>query len=268
MLMLADDELRSYLLPMILKSQEAYYDYDDLRTINSTGIYDMSTRAVASKLVNAALIDSDNRQNLSWITEERLIKTDNTSIGVPGIYFKRNQVYLIPPTEHGFPQIKFTISLRPGKFVLTTAAAQITAIAGNTLTFATSTIPSTFTSSVTYDLIQANPHFDPLGIDLAASSVTSTTVVLTATPSSRLAVGDWLCLAGESPIVQVPVELQPLLAQKVANTMNRAQGDLENLAAGEKELGRMEKAVTSLYTPRIQKEGKKLVLNSNILRRF
>lgn len=266
-LSLADDEIRTYILPMLSSKLEYYYAYDDERAVNASGIYDVHTRAVGGSLINVALLDSTNRVDVAWVTEDRLIRTDNTNEGILGCYLKRNQLVLLPPDAHGFSTLRMTILLRPGQLVETTTAAQITGISSNTLSFASGTIPASFTTSVTYDLIQAGPHFDHLGIDLTASSVTSTTVVLSSTPSSRLAVGDWISLAGTSPVVQVPVEAWPLLCQKTANTLMRAQGDNEGLAAGEKELKRMEEMTSSLFTPRIKKEGKKLVIRNRILRR-
>lgn len=265
---IADAELRSYMLPLVMKSQEAYYQYDVDTTLNATGIYDIPTRAVGGKVVNCALLDGDSRLDLAWITEEGLQRYDQTNRGRPGVYIKRNQVILVPATGTQYTTIRITIIIRPGQFVETSAAAQITAIdtGTNTLTFASGTIPAAFVTSATFDLIQAKPHFDHLAIDQTAATITGTTMIFSSLPS-RLAVGDWVSLAGESPIVQVPVELQPLLEQCAANTILRAQGDLEKTAAGEKKLSMMEKDTTNLYTPRIENEGKKLVNRTRILRR-
>ncbi len=268
LLNIGDDGIRSYILPLIMKAREFYYAYDDDRDVNATGVYDLHSRAVAGKLINACLLSGTSRLDLAWVTEEELSVTDTPVSGRPGMYLKRNQLITVP-IALGFDTLRMTIPIRPGKLVPTTEAAQITAIntATKTLTFATGTIPSTFTTSVLFDIIQDKPHFDHLSIDQVVTSVTTTTMVFSSTLSSRLVVGDWVSLAGESPVVQVPVELQPLLVQNTANTCLRSQNDLEALAAGEKELARMEKDTVSLYNPRIETEGKKIIMRSGILRR-
>lgn len=252
-----------------MKSQEFYYAYDVDTSINATGLYNIPTRAVGGKIVNAALISGNERYDLSWITEEGLYRTDHTVSGKPGIYIKRNEVILVPATQTGYDSIRLTITIRPGQFVETSACAQITAIntGTNTVTFASGTIPSTFVTSQTFDIIQNKPHFDHLAIDQTASSITTTTMVFSSLPS-RLVVGDWVSLAEQSCVIQCPVEIQPLLEQDTANTILRAQGDLEKAAVGEKELKKMVENTTNLYTPRIEQEGKKLVNRSRLTRRL
>ena len=267
---LGDAEIRSYIVPIIISAQEYFYAHDTDITINSTGVYDVPKRSVGGKLINAALIDGNQRHDLDWITEEELIRTDETESGTPGILFKKNKIHLIPAERHNFSTIRLTYPIRPGELVETSAAAKITAIdtGTKTLSFSSGTIPSTFTTSKTYDLIQATPHFDHLAIDQSVTTITSTTMVFSTSLPTDLVIGDWVALATESPIVQVPLELHPLLEHKVATTLVRAQGDLEHTRAMEKELSLLEKRASNIYTPRIEKEGKKIVLRNRLLRRL
>lgn len=262
-------ELGSSILPMIMKSQEAFYEFDVDTAINASGIYNIPTRAVGGKLVNMSLIDGDNRHDLDWITEEGLGRLDDTGGNGSGAYIKRNQLYLVPKDGGGFTTLRQTIIIRPGRFVQTTAAAQITGIntGTNTLTFASGTIPATFTTAETFDFIQAKPHFDHVEIDKTASSVTTTTMVFSSL-DSRLAVGDWVALAGESPIIQVPVELQDMLELETAKMILLSQGDMQKLEKIKDELKEKKRDNTNLYTPRIEKEGKKIVPKHRMLRRL
>ncbi len=118
-----------------------------------------------------------------------------------------------------------------------------------------------------YELVQADPHFDTLGFDLVVTSVTATTVVFSATLPTRLAVGDWVGLSGQSPVIQCPLELHPYLAQEAANYCLRGQVDNEAYKAGLEEADRLRKDLETLFTPRIQKEGRKIVNRTRILRR-
>lgn len=268
-LSLGDAEMRSYIMPLFLRAREYYLAYDYEASVTSDGFYQVPTRAVGAKLVNAALLNGTSKLDLTWITEDELSRLDQTVRGVPGIYLKRNTVILVPATSHGFGTIRLTYNIRPGSLVATASAAQITAIntGTNTLTFAAGTIPAAFTTLMTYDIIQAQPHFDALSIDQVASSITTTTMVFSSL-SSRLAAGDWVSLANQSPIVQCPVEIQPLFEQKVATTILRSQGDMESYKAGVEELDRMRKDTQAVYLPRIEKEGKKINLRTRLLRRL
>lgn len=266
-LSLGDDEIRTYINPMLIKSREYYLSYDIDTTVNSTGIYDISSRAVGSNIINAALLDGTSRLDLAWLTEDELQNTDKPPFGIPGGYLKRNQFIIKPATDHGYSTLRLTINLRQGNMVATTSAAQITAINTGTNTLTFTSLPSTFTTAQTYDIIQANPHFDTLNIDLTCSSVTSTTMVMSSL-SSRLAVGDWVSLANYTPIPQIPYDLAPLLEQKVSCSILRTLDDIEGYKLAMEELARMEKAVTPIYTPRFENEGKKITLRNRLLRRI
>jgi hypothetical protein len=89
--------------------------------------------------------------------------------------------------------------------------------------------------------------------------VSGTTLTLsTSDLPSRLAVGDWISLAGETPIPQIPDELRPVLAQATAVGVNEAM-NLPGLDSARKTLDEMLKAVSLLLTPRVTGAQKKVV---------
>jgi hypothetical protein len=262
--------LRSRILPIMSKCRENYYSYDVDTSVNSSGQYNIPSRAMGGKIQNLALINSTERLDLSWLSEEELSDTSESPYGSPGVYVKRNSVYLVPAQDHGYSTFRMSIYLRPCEVVAQSSAAQITAIntGTNTLTFTSGTIPTSWTTSNTFELVQQNPHFDTLGYDLAISSITTTTMVFSATLNTRLAVGDWVGLTGQSPIIQIPLEAQPLLAQLVSNELTRNSTNKAAYKLGVENAKDLEKELMHLLTPRIDKEGKKLVSRNGIFRRI
>lgn len=269
LLSFADVELRSFIVPSVMKAQEYYYAFDVDYPINSTGVYEIPTRAIGGKIANVALVEGDNRRDVNWITEEQLTRYDQTNYGKPGVYIKRNQIYLVPKSAPGAENLRITIIIRPGQLVETQACSQIVGIdtTSNTLTFSFGTIPTSFTTQRKYDIIQSEPHFDHLMIDQSPVEITSTTIKFSSL-SDRIQVGDWVSLANQSCVVQCPVELHGLLEQATANTILRAQGDLEKTKSGEEKLQQMFQTTMNVYQPRIESEGKKVINRSRILRRF
>jgi hypothetical protein len=65
----------------------------------------------------------------------------------------------------------------------------------------------------------------------------------------------------------LPVEVHPLLAQLVANQCLKNSPHTKAHEEGVKEVMRLEKNVIALLSPRIEKEGKKLVNRTGLLRR-
>lgn len=263
---IGDEQILSYILPGLAQKLEQYYAYDVEESVNATGVYEIPSRAVGGALLNVALLDGTSRHDVSWISEDQLDRTDESLTGKPGCYIKRNQLILVPPTSHGYDTLRKTILIRPNSLIQTSSAAQITAINTGTGTLTFASLPSTFTTARSYDFIQQNPHFDHVEIDKSATTITSTTMVF-ASLSSRLAVGDWVAIAGQSPIVQVPVELQVLLRYKAAQSCLMSQGDTEHYKTITKDIELMEKGLTSIFTPRIKQEGKKIINRSPLLRR-
>lgn len=254
------------MLPLILKVREGYYSFDKDYTLNASGQYSIPTRAVGGKVDTVALVDGTRRLDLVRYFENELYDT-SLSPESQGFYIKRSKIITLPKVPNGYPTLRVGYMLRPAKIIATTDAAQITGIDTGTKTVTLSSIPSNFSTSLIYDIVQAEPHFDTLGIDLVATQVTSTTITFSDSLPDDLVVGDWVSIAGTTPVIQVPVELQPLLEQYVANTCLKSQTDLEAYKAGVLDAKTMRDDVLSLITPRAQGEGKKLVNRTGMLRR-
>jgi hypothetical protein len=73
-------------------------------------------------------------------------------------------------------------------------------------------LPTTITTSTPVDFVQNDGPYDILEIDQTITNISGTTLTFAALPDD-LAVGDWICLAGQSPVLIAPRELQPLLVQ-------------------------------------------------------
>jgi hypothetical protein len=77
-------------------------------------------------------------------------------------------------------------------------------------------------TGIPFDIISNKPIFPYHGYDLTG---TVAGAVITMTPPSGTAVGDWVALAGYSPIPQIPYEIHPVLAQRTAARILGILGD-------------------------------------------
>lgn len=273
LLALCTDEMREYLLPLVLKVRENYYQWDDDTALTAAGKYRVHPRAVGGKLDNVFLIDASptptRKSDLVLLTEDELEDYGATPGDRPGIFFKRNHIYLVPPTGLSWSYIRQQFFLRPGRFVETSDCAQITAINTGTKTCTCSSVPTSWTTADQFDFVQAEPHFDTLDISKSAATVTTGTagsIVFSAALPEDLAVGDWICLKNETCIVQAPPEFHPLLAQRVANLCMKTLQS-KGLKDGEEDLKKIESSISGLISPRVNREGKKLVNRTGLLRR-
>jgi len=269
LLTIANDTLRLDLMNLVNSVQEGFYSYDDDTTVDSSNnAYRIPSRAVGAKLENAILLIGTKRSPLTRFSEDEILDSEQSPESKPGFYIKRNHLYLLPKDGAGFTTLRQVIVMRPNQIVKNTEGAEITAIDTGTKVVTCSTVPAGWTTSKTFDIVKADPGFDWLAIDQTASAVTtgaSGTLTFSALPS-ELAVGDWVSLAGESPVIQLPVELQPLLAQETANVAMHSKGDAQAMKLGTEAAKKLRKAAQDLINPRVEKAPKKIRNRSGILR--
>ena len=96
-----------------------------------------------------------------------------------------------------------------------------------------------------------------------ASIVTATkTLTMTAAIPDGTAVGDWVSLAGDSPIPQIPYEVHNILAQRGAIKVLESLGDASGLQAAADVYTDMVDKFKITVTPRADDSPKRLVSSS------
>lgn len=261
---LATEELQTYVMEALLAAGEDYaLDDYDISTTASTSSYALPQRASAS-LIRSVLYNSGNGTYapLQRITPERVASFSSTSAHPEAFVLEDDRIILVPtPSSTGTLRLKHP--RRPGKLVTTSAVATIASIdAGRTVITTSSTIPSSFTTGLLVDVVDEKPGFGTLALESTTTATTSgTTITLTTALSSTVTAGDYVCLAGESPVPQIPVELHPLLAQRTAAVALRALGDSKANQA-DAAVERMRALAVSMLNPRT-KGSPQYIINRN-----
>jgi hypothetical protein len=269
-LALGDHQIRTKLVPLIKSVRESYFSKDKTYTLTSgTATYQIPARAVGGAVKDVVLVDSQgNEFSLGLIQEDEAPEYKQSGTGTPQkFYFKGNDIVLVPTPGTNEGSLKLPYLQRPSRLIATSSARQITAINTGTNTLTVSSVPSTFTTSTPLDFIKADPGFDCLAIDQTPSSTTSTTLVFSSSLPSGLAVGDWIALAGETPVPQLPVEYHEILASLIAERIEKAQGDLDALRISMKENEGLAETSKGLISPRVEGEPKKIIARSSTLSR-
>lgn len=272
---LLDEEIRSKLVPLVTKNIEEYWvrTYDHNLTANQAS-YLIPTRAVAAGLRDVQIVNSANQE--SRVPLERLAPEDlytsftgnhNVAVQKNGFYLQNNSVVVYPTPTSTQNLLRLSYVCRPNQVVDTTACGLISAIDTLTNTITLTSLPSTFSTASPLDFVKANPHFECAAIDQTPTSVVGTALTFASTLPTDLAVGDYVCLAGQSCVVQVPVELQPLLVQYVVVRVLSAQADAAALHDAIAELKKLEDNAMLLIAPRVAGKSKRVV-NSRAINRF
>jgi hypothetical protein len=273
---LADEEIRSKLIPLITKNIEDYYTVPFTTPLIANQFnYPIPTRAVAQGLRDIEIIQDGDR--LSRTPLERLDRSDlyatysgnyRFTIRKNGFYLEGNNVVIYPTPLTTQNQLSLCYTCRPNQIVATTECGQVQSInfSTNQITLV-STPPQTFTTSSPLDFINAMPGFSWAAQDMTPTSIVGNVLTFASALPTSLLNGDWICLSGQSCVVQVPVELQPLLYQYVTVRLLSAQGDAQALHDAIAELTKLEENAQLLTSPRVVGKSKR-VTNTRAMNRW
>lgn len=273
-LALGDEEIRSKLIPLILKHMEEFYVTTQDFTVNANqATYAIPYRAIAMALRDVQFVSSttpDTRVGIERLSPEDLYTgltgNSRTLIRKNGFYLQGNSLILYPTPTQGLDIMRMSYYMRPSSLVPTANCGLITAINSGANQVTVSAVPSAITTLTTVDFVRAVPGFECTAIDQTISNVAAPVLTFAASLPTNLQVGDYVCQSGQSCVVQVPVELQPLLFQYVVVRILAAQGDQTNLKSAMMELESLEKAAGLLLAPRVSGKVKRVVNSRSIAR--
>lgn len=246
----ATEEMQTYVMNVLLSANEDYATATaDVTLVSGTNAYNIPARASNEALRNVLLLDSGNYVPLLRTDPKDVPGT--SSSGTPNSYYFFDNTLVVVPTPSAAGTLRLHYFRRPSALVATSAVATVSAIdVARTVVTTTATIPSTITNTVTVDVVSHTPGFRILTMDAALTgTVSGTTITFSSALPSTVVAGNYVCLAGESCVPQIPVEAHPLLAQRVVVKVLEALGD-KKVEASEKVCERMAKSLLARLLPR------------------
>ena len=247
LLALADEEIESKIIPLIKSLRQDYFLFQQSQsTVANQSNYQIPHRAIGGTILDL-IYDSNSLKHI-----DPSQATQSASGDPHSFYFLQDSVVLYP-TPSSSKTLIFTYELAPGKLVETSECVQASAKSSTSIT--SFSIPSTFLANVEVDFIKGNGQCASLALEKSVSNVSSTNVDFASdTIPSAFEVGDWVCLAGESCVLQIPKETRPLLALAVQARIFEAIGDENMIQLTDRKLKEKLEQVKSVLTPRIKFE--------------
>lgn len=235
----ATRELREGVAPILVASRAEHLVYAyEVAAVSGTAAYRMPPRAVGGALRDVVWVDSGGNpqpplRQLSPDECEALARAD----GTPVAYFLRNYHVVLVPTPNAAGTLRMPYYARPNALVLPDECLVVRSVSYNATTGAVEILTlepiAAFQTDPTVDVVRATPGFESLvtaqavltedlggAPDVWAFRYTSTT-------DPGIVARDYLCLAGQAPVPQAPVELHGLLAARTARRLLKAVGDGE-----------------------------------------
>ena len=216
LLALGDEAIKTHILPNILAVREEYFvSYKDTAIVANQAAYDIHARSAGMMVRELQIVDS-NGVVVSDLTRIEPEQVTNYGAGaVSGFYLRGDQIILDRPSSSASNSLRQLFFLRPGDMVLVADAAVIASIDTGANSVTVSTIPSSWATGDIFDFVKKDGAHGYRDIDYTSTLIASTTITFSSLPDD-LAVGDYLSLQGTSPLVQMPPDYRPVLAQLIA----------------------------------------------------
>lgn len=281
---LMNEEMMIGLVPSILQMKEEYFIFRQVvPLVSDKSNYPVPERALANKLREVCYRDTTNlatgnEYEMTQVAiDDRYTGLSNGTgssdfTGFRRFYMMGSDLVLHPsvgPNPTG--ALAFYYYLRPNTIVKDASVATVTAINRTTGDITLSSLPSGYTVYVSgtnntvptlFDFVKAKSPHNILNIDLPIVSINTSTKVININPSlipKDLEIGDFMPLAGQSPIPNIPTELHMVLAQRVAQRVLEALGDTEGLNNATAKVAEMEAKLTTMMDNRVEGSPRKVV---------
>lgn len=268
-----DTVMRDTIVPMVLASRQSYYLTKTLVAVTAEeDTYDIPYRAIARALRDVKYSQDGTLSRSQWQDLQQLEIEDlqeHADTGTPyAFYFEGDKLVLVPCPTSSSEAIVYFYDLAAARLVLTTACVKVGSIGATSVT-ASGAIPSTFAPDVVVDFLEARSGHSTRAFDVSVTGVSGGTMLTFAAGAipTDLRVGDYVALAGYSPVIQAPDDVFPLLETETARYVLSAISDFEGMAALKADVEKQAPALKGLIEPRVRGEPKKIVNSNGLLRR-
>lgn len=270
---MATEEINLGLMDQLMIARGDYLvQHVTLPLIQETLRYSIPDRAVGNKLRDVSIVDSKGIvvYEMSQVSLEELNELEGPWTGHTrnSFYIENNEVVLTSQTFATGYFLRMHFYIRPNKLVTNDRAAIIGAIVdnGTTTDITYPSSPKHFTGALLYDIVGAKSpnkiklyNLVPVSINLNTNTITFNSSDLKNEHGSYVfEAGDYLTQAEESIVPNIPTELHPIVAQRVAIACLEAMGDEQNKQSAERKLASMEKAALRMISNRVEGAPKKI----------
>ena len=253
----ATEEMQLHMTAELMEVREEYFARDSDSTIGSSTSFRIPDRAIGGKLRDVQLLDSAGAVILTLTRTEPERLEDYDTQPLYAFTVKGQNILLPQGSTTTATSIRLGYYARPNELTITAADwATVLSVSGNVIT---TTAAHGFTTSSSLDLVKSTPGFEHQFLSSVPTATTSTTLTFASLSGLSIVANDYVCVAEKSPVPQIPAELHPLLAQRVAVKYLEAEGDRDGLTVAQRKLEEMEEAASTLISPRVDGAVQKIV---------
>lgn len=246
----AYDVLLAEVQPLLISLREEYYVTQSSTSVTSgTNTYAVNPLALGLVLRELKFTTGGTTYDLRRIDP---VTVNDSNTGIPSQFWLQGESIVLYPTPNVSGTLTQSFFRRINKPVELSSTAAITQI--NTVSGVLTATPATgWTTANTFDLISRNNGNRILASNLTATAVGTTDITFTASDlPTDLAVGDYVSLNGETPYIQVPDDVIPLVQHMTVRDILESMGDAAGMQAAMAKIERVTAAVGRIMSDRVQ----------------
>lgn len=270
-LTMADEELASKCLPMLISQRQEYlvYQGDDIPLVANQANYDIPARAAGRTIRELKVKNTGDER--TWNLPLIALEDANSwpTQGNPwGFHFSADNIVLVPtPLNASNLSLAIWYEVRPSRLIPLNQAGMVTAVSGAQVTVASS--PSTFISGALVDMIKGTSTgwFKKLDRPIVSDVLNVITFASVDDVPATLVAGDYITPAQYSPIIQLPDEMFTYLRDLTAIRVLEAVSDYEGAGVIKERSTALRQELARLFAPRTQGEDTKIIHRNGLLNR-
>ena len=252
----ANDAMSNTLIPFLMRHREDYFmTYTDFLAADVIAIPE---DAIAQKLKDVVLVDASNNMiNVPRLSIEEISAGRYETISPIGFYLEDNNIKFYPANK-----ITNTIRIyyfkRPNYLILNEDCAKIVTITGAAATV--NAVPTGWTTATEIDVV-SNLHPFAVTTTYTISSIADPVINLSA---SGAVANQYICPKGYTVYPKIPIEIRDILTKSTVEAGLLAIKDVAGLKAIKEDIKELIDDLSTLITPRVDGECKKIVNVSGI----
>ena len=270
LLALIDDVIKVHAVPLLESVNGEFFVTTELDAITaSQDNYEIPYRAVGRTLRDLLIRNTTtlDERNVPYIEPED-VHTYKESALKFGHYIQGDEIVLVPSVPSTFSEPESLVKkfkLRPSLLVKLTNAAKVVSVSSPNVTVDSA---GDITTGAVIDFIRGKSGARVYSMDKTCTNVAGTTFTFAAADiPSALEAGDYIALAGYSPVIQmIPDEVSPWIETLAAQRALKSIGDTEGAADLKEDVITERENLLKILEPRNEGEPK-VTMNRDSLAR-
>jgi hypothetical protein len=207
----------------LLQAAEEYLIYQEAIPVTAgNGVYRVPYRSVNTEVRHLWFEDSTGaRTRLFGRTIEDVENYTASTVGYPDSFYLMGNSLVLLPTPNVGGNLQIAYPFRPNQLVDQSTCQQVSAVASPTITVPN--LPTNFVTGALYDIIDHRSGNNILYYDMVGTVSGNSVTFNSAIPNA--AVGNWVALAGQSPVPMLPEEGHGLLLETVVMRIEMLRGN-------------------------------------------